>query len=620
MPGLCLSQLCHKLRGFYRALLLVVFSVLAIINGSRLGHAVVANDVMIFHFDELPPAGAFDDKSAVNANGFCNDSSDCPGVGGTGLRGTPLNDYAKRAADFNGETDCITIPDNSAHSLSLQNGLTLSAWILPRSLPTAGGAAAIVSKYSSSGDQREWILGIRNINGGPRLAFWKSSQGTSASTIAVYSVRVLQATDFNRWTHVLLRINASGSYEWWINGLFDSGSVIQDLLFKAGTATSRIGCVQKSTTAPDMLFRGKIDEILVARSYISDADIQAQYNWSRPQRPTMAYVAGLGKVGQEGSLLLSDGRINVTALAARLRDLRPDVYRFWIRRDQNCAVSCKDFQALGQLLQLLSVTNAYTKVIVERDPLWRYIEPAGAPAECFLKSSHEAVWGCAIGALAQSHPGRLIGWSIDDFFSEHPGPSGPTGSFLDRQHAINAGRALRARAPNLPIYATIYCSKVIKDDVPKRHDMSWRDPATLTYDQAMFDFLNRTGDDGIDPAELRRLISGVNLYVDPPDWIDGIAKQTIINRCLDGLRPLKLSGNFTLNEGVYITWNTDPVMTCAERRRNVSAARLSVPDGYVFYEMLSPLEPLEELQCSAENYNYDSLRTATQRASYFVTW
>jgi hypothetical protein len=595
--------------------------------------APVANDVMMFHFDELPPAGIFDDKSSIDANGACANAAVCPGVGGTGLRGTPRNSNVKRAADFNGTTDCITIPDHPAHSFNLNNGITFSAWILPRSLPGAGRAVAIVSKYSTGGNQREWILGIQNVSGDPHLAFWKSREGTSSSTTAVYSDRVLQTSDLNRWTHVVLRINSASRYQWWMNGSLVGAGVLADSLFKAGTATTRIGCVERSALAPDMLFHGKIDELLVAKSYISDTDLQAQYAWSRPQTPTMAYVAGIGTVppGMVGSLLLANGRVDVPALAARIGHLRPDVYRFVIRRNRRCAESCNDFEALGRLLQTLSGSGAFTKVIVERDPLWYTIEPTGAPAECLTELSNEAVWGCAIGALAALHPNRLVGWSIDDFFSQHDGPAGPKGSFLDRKHAVNASRALHARAPDLPVYATIYCNAPIVDstyidsathrayDVRLYHEMSWYDSASLTYDRAMFDFLTRAGGDGVDPAELRGFITGVNVYLNQRYWDPNIPKQTTINRCLDGLRRLQVSRSFTINEGVYVTLAARPPMTCTERRSNVDAARLTVPDGYVFYEMLS-LQESPELPCSAAEYDYSSLRTKTQRASTFVRW
>jgi hypothetical protein len=222
---------------------------------------------------------------SLNENGNCVGPADCPGVGGTDLRGTPRNDNVKRAADFNGTTDCITIADDPDHSLPLnepvdlpggEKGLTFSAWILPRSLPRPGPGVAIVSKYSSGADQREWILGIRNDRDNPndsvspRFTFWKSSDGTSSLTTAVYSNRVLRATDLNRWTHVVLRINSDSAYEWWINGRIDVDDGIPRELrnptFKAGNATTRSGCVERSASAPDMLFHGKI-ELLVARSY-----------------------------------------------------------------------------------------------------------------------------------------------------------------------------------------------------------------------------------------------------------------------------------------------------------------------------------------------------------------
>jgi hypothetical protein len=578
---------------------------------------------MKFHFDESAGALVFNDLSAANRAASCGGSA-CPKAGEIGLRGTPKHNNAKLALDFDGVDDCLTIADNPAHEMSLP--LSMSVWMLPRQLPTAGAAMAMLSKYSARGNQREWILGVRTDGAGvSRLAFWQSAAGTSASTTAVYSNRQLTASDLNRWMHVVIRITAAGEYQWWVNGTLDSqGLVASTSLFKGG-ASVRIGCVAHSTDSPDFLFRGKIDEIMVARAYMSEADLQAHYAWSKPQTPSMQYTAGIGSLANP-EVLLPDGRVDVPKLVERVVALDPDVYSFIIRRNSFCTnpAGCADFESLETFLQQLDAAGARTKVMVDRTPMWITIVPNeptlpdGTTANCLAKPTHEAVWGCVIGVLASKYPDRLTGWSIDDFFSDHYSNADPDGSFLDRQIAVNVCRALKEHAPDLPVYATIYCNvgvpDAVEDGYDQRlyHNMSWYDPASGTLDRGFYDYMTRAGNDGVDPAELRDCINGVNLYMNDRYLQPGVPIQSTINRCLDNFRRVQaVDPDFTILEGVYVTFRDQ---TCEDRCVHVDAAKLTVPDGYVFYEMLPPSDTM------CPQYDYEHLRAETQDPDGFITW
>jgi hypothetical protein len=579
----------------------------AILSGST-GDAVVSNDVMNFHFDEGARATVFNDLSAANQAAFCSGRA-CPTAGAIGLRGTPKHNNARLTLDFDGVDDCLRIADNSAHEMSLP--LFMSVWILPRRLPVRDGSMAILSKYRASGNQREWILGIRTDAAGiSRLAFWQSTTGNSATTTAVYSRRQLTSpADLNRWMHVVIRITAGRQYEWWVNGSFESrGTVADNRLFK-GRASVRIGCVDYSRVSPDFLFRGKIDEILVAKSVVANADIRRLYDWSRPVQPTMAYVAG-------APLRPESCRVDEGVLAARLTDLGPNVYRFWIRPNKRCrspcdypsskctcAGSCNDFSALRTFL----AQNPGIKVIVEKNPFWYSIDPSGASATCLSKKSPEQVWGCAIGELARTYP-NLVGWSLDDFFAEKSDGGGIVRSFLTRSLAKAACAAVHdpvSGAPDVNVYATVYCNDTVSNRIRRKYNMyAWlhNQPAP-TWEHVFVDYVNS------DP-ELRACITGVSLYTSPDRLTAGSAT---INRCIGTLQTLQVEQPILdIVEGVYISGLSEQQNNCAQRRRNVGYSRRTTPDGFAFYEMPVPSD------ASCPGYGW--LKQQTIPPTAYIQW
>lgn len=601
-----LASKAQRFLAYVTALLVGCGGFAAILTAST-GYALVSNDVMDFHFDESAGATAFDDLSAANLAAFCGGSA-CPKAREIGLRGTPRHNNARLALDFDGVDDCLTIADNPAHEMSLP--LSMSVWILPRRLPAAGAAMAMLSKYRASGNQREWILGIRTDGAGVSwLTFWQSSAGTSAGTTAVHSNRRLTSADLNRWMHVVIRITAAGQYQWWLNGTLESqGTVASTSLFK-GSASVCIGCVEHSTLSPDFLFRGKIDEIMVAKSYVADADIRAFYDWSKPVQLTMAYV-------DDPPLLAENCRVDTAALAERVTDLGTNVYRFSIRRNRlcgssclypssvcTCAGACDDFSSLRTFL----AQNPGIKVIVERNPFWYSIAPTGASPTCLSKPSPEQVWGCAIGELARTYP-NLVGWSLDDFFAEKKDGSNVVRSFLDRPLAKAACAALHdpvTGAPHVKIYATIYCNGEVPDHIRDKYQMDewWHHDFPPTWETAFVDYVNS------DP-ELRTCITGVSLYTGPDELTEGSAT---INRCIGTLRALQVGQPvLEIVEGVYISSLSDDEISCDQRRQNVSYSRRTNPDGFAFYLMPVPSDT------SCPGYSWMKQRTISPNR--YIQW
>jgi Concanavalin A-like lectin/glucanases superfamily len=538
---------------------------------------------------------------------------------------------------------------------------------LPRGLPAAGDGVAFVSKYRVSKNQREWILGIRNQSGSPRLGFWKSARGTSASTIAVYSDRVLTSADLGRWMHVVLQIKSDGRYQWWVNGSLDSSGVLQNRSFKSGAAATRIGCVDSISASPKMFFHGKLDELIVTKSYVSGEDIERFYNWSRPVVPSMSHTAGVAwKSGIE-----VQAPVDVPELAARIELLGMDVYRFFIRSDSKCKPACKDFEALKHLLEHLKTKAISTKVIVERNPFWLTVRPHGADPACLegfdedIPEQHMRQWACALARLAAQYPKHLVGWSIDDFFvlRRSGNPEVPR-TFLERPHALAVCRELRDQArgaQSLKVYATIYCEPVTEAGgivinavrAPKwwqghEHSPNWAD--------AFVDYMTLAEPKGTsDLAELRSCIRGVNLYTN-----HGYAHQNTINACIDKLRALQVEQPLLeITEGVYVADvgeddgdndhndgdglvpGPDAKGKCEERKSHVDVSRLTVPDGFIFYEMLptddgcvhdyngnssSPEQANPTRGCSskgkgpADDYGFCGMRTKTRSPTAYIRY
>jgi hypothetical protein len=608
---------------------------------SHTGEAVqklIANRVLQMHLEESASAITFTDTSPQQHHGACTGAT-CPTRNRIGLVGH-ASTLRRLAAEFDGVDDCITIADNSDHSLSLP--FTISAWILPRALPASNTSMTIASKYSTLGNQREWTMSLGDDNGTAKLGFAKSSLGTSGSTTAVYASRSFSPTDRNRWMHVVLRANASGAFEWWINGALDSTGIFPSNTFFAGSATTRIGCVEKATAAPDSFFSGKLDELLIAKSYISNADLQQLYTRSRPTSPKMTFL--------EGHTLLPNKQIDVPELDARIRDLGMDEYEFVIHRKMSsCSPngSCEDHLALRDLLGRMVASPGRAKVVAGRNPLWFSTTPTGADATCLAKPNAEEKWGCAIGDDANDFPGTLTGWTIDDFFVEHNDEDHI--AFFDRTRFERACTALRERNPSVKVYATMYCPTDISKyrcgydvhynldwwpntegaPVPDSSGVCSPGPGTidpLRETDLIYEYVTETGTDGVDTTLLQSCLSGVNVY-----GLEG-TPASVINECVDGLRPMQqLIPGFEIRLGVYTTTGLrHPTIDCVDsgppvgypneqdvlRQDIIESARLTAPDAFVFYVM-----PQSSDTCSPSSaYGYQGFKDFTANPQRFIRW
>lgn len=599
----------------------------------------ITGDVMNFHFDEWPGATSFNDMSGANLNGSCSGSA-CPTVGPgiIGLLGTPNNQHKRRAARFNGTTNCVTIPHNTNHWMTAP--LTMSVWVLPTALPTQNGQGmAFISKYAPQNNNREWILGIRRVSGVNRFAFWKSHDGTSSGTIARYSTASV-ATD--KWTHVIIRIKPiyhswgfqiGSSYQFWIDGQLDSsGNLGSEYWFAQRFASTRIGCVQQSNTSPDMFFEGKLDEVFVAKYYFSDGDIQNYFSWSKPAVPHMGFWVRAEEDNQ--------APYQAQAVLDQALSMGMDVLYFFVRRNNactgsSCKCNCDDFRQLHILLDLAKVQAPDLKVMVVKLPLWGTSDPptsvaqppdhAEVPGLADCDSTYttpEERWACAIGKLADVHS-NLSGWVIDDMLSAKE-VDGINRSYLNRDAAVKSCNALLAEA-QLPVYGVLYCGQRLqspgqetngytcKELVPPAgegfsdHECWWQaasdkscsdtDPSdTTTQTQAFYPYM--TYGSGATLSLLQDCIKGAVVFTNPGDFefTDLSTGESKSNQCLDEVR--QVGGDFELIHGVYLNFRglAGPLNTCGKVWGNILESRMVVADGYSFFQL-----PVETGADSCEN-------------------
>lgn len=606
----------------------------------------ISSEVIEFHFDEQPGSFpiTFEDRSPLHVNATCANGTACPGVGGTGLAGTVVHSNVRRAADFNGSSDCITMSaDRTEHSLNSTAGISISVWIYPRGLPANGEQSIIASKYDPNLDNREWMLGFRNVGGATRLAFWKSHTGKSINTEITYADRVWDGdasdgdSDLNKWWHVVFRMNTAATPSWYLNTVsVPATASFSNTTFFNGTSKVRIGC--SATSAAPGYFYGKIDELRVARRYFTvTTDIYGLYSWSVPPAPTVAYAAGTGwelepQFDHCGGDMLQKP-IDPVELKDRLDAANATDYEFGIRRW--CRYDgARDFAQLIEFLKLLEQTSSKLRVTLYRNPLWYDISPEGIDdtnefvgPSCMDKPA-PTKWACAVTKLAVRFPSNFKGWLIDDFFAEKNGQAGYD-SFLKRSHLVSVCQefnnpAYRVDAndpsPVIDLGGVIYQRKMTSTDLNaiNAYADGWPSAATLAsgrWSDAMRDYLQN----GADATVVRNCLKNVHLYVGPSDLDDPVANPPgALNLDLDKLRPFQVSappirliqgiyvGDTGLGAGLVPNLPVDNAGGCLVRAKQVDAARLTVPDGFAIYEFPSD-DPVLEPLCEAPYAKYSFL-------------
>jgi subtilisin-like proprotein convertase family protein len=211
---------------------------------------VQAAPVLMLHLDEKTNAGGF--SSAASGIASTCPGNNCPAAGAKGQMGL--------AAQFDGVNDGIEFPDSAGLRPAT---LTAAAWIKAISWTTAVSDGVILSKASTTGGNKGYILSVGN-NG--QASFEVSTGGTWCTTV---SQPVLA---LGSWTHL------AGSYDGAKVSLYINGS-LQSSTPCSGTIsqTTFPFDVGQSIAFTGRHFNGLIDEVTIHASALSNSEINNLY-------------------------------------------------------------------------------------------------------------------------------------------------------------------------------------------------------------------------------------------------------------------------------------------------------------------------------------------------------
>jgi hypothetical protein len=194
-------------------------------------------------------------------------ASDQAGANNGTLRGgvTFAPGKVGQAFNFDGASGSVLVPD--APPLRATNGMTIEAWIYPRSF--GGGPREIISKWFGNGNQKSYSASIDPSG----LAYFIVSGDGLATTQGVDDI-MIYTTDtvpLNQWTHFAATYDGS-SLKIYLNGILENEVPWSRGIFP-GTAPLCIGEAYSQS-----LFNGMIDEPTLYNRALSASEIQAIYN------------------------------------------------------------------------------------------------------------------------------------------------------------------------------------------------------------------------------------------------------------------------------------------------------------------------------------------------------
>jgi len=218
---------------------------------------------------------------------------------GEDLDGTLVNSPTWTGTSFRGEagtclyfnssnSEYISIPDSNEFSFvgaSIDVPFSIEAWFKLNSLPSAGSTMCIISKWATSGNQREWRLFIDNsdyINIQIAHSDYSEYIGCKCTTTVI--------TD--KWYHIVATYDGSEKatgFKLYVDGNIVSDSDIDSGSYTGMTNGTSAVCIGKIIDGN--YFDGYIDEVRIHRRELSAEEIAARFrsepylhDWYQMQR------------------------------------------------------------------------------------------------------------------------------------------------------------------------------------------------------------------------------------------------------------------------------------------------------------------------------------------------
>lgn len=226
--------------------------------------ALDTNLVSYWKFDENAGATTAEDVYAIN--NLTKDGSATFAAG-------KINNGTDLEGGNNG--DAWYILDGDQTGLDLNSDFTFSFWFKPESLP-GGYGYCLLGKYSSSGNNRSYVLTIYDNAGSDTFSLMISPNGTT--TGATVQEKVIDISAGTWYYFTITYILATGTAEFFLNGSSQGTVGSGATSIYNGTASFTIGYFLSPVTFP---YDGMIDEFGVWNRVLDSDEVTALYNEGR---------------------------------------------------------------------------------------------------------------------------------------------------------------------------------------------------------------------------------------------------------------------------------------------------------------------------------------------------
>ncbi|MEK7116540.1 MAG: LamG domain-containing protein [Patescibacteria group bacterium] len=172
---------------------------------------------------------------------------------------------------FDGVDDKVTTASSNT-----VNGLSIGAWIYPKSFPTTGAVKRIVTKFNGSGStDGSWVLDLLDSNG--KLRFLFSNGGFTGNNFNDGGGNIL----LNKWNYVTVTWDGtSKAHKIYVNGVVKANNTAQDSTIPELVQQITIG---EDTPVGDLgeYFNGSIDDVRIYNRALSASEVLQLYRMGK---------------------------------------------------------------------------------------------------------------------------------------------------------------------------------------------------------------------------------------------------------------------------------------------------------------------------------------------------
>ncbi len=193
---------------------------------------------------------------------------------GTITGAAPASGRVGQALSFDSSTDTVLVGDSV--SLDITGQLTMSAWVKPRSIPTASNYYTILAKAKVSEDENAYSLYIK----GNDLAFYYCNGADSTCGGAPHEIKTDDSPGLvaDRWYHLAITYNDSANdVVLYIDGIAGTEIVTLGSPETSSVVTSTNNINIGSNDAQSELFDGLIDDVRIYNRALSASEINRLY-------------------------------------------------------------------------------------------------------------------------------------------------------------------------------------------------------------------------------------------------------------------------------------------------------------------------------------------------------